>query len=69
MYSKGCCQKKNSIFVVIGHNGWEGHSPGPQYKIQTIVVTDKRMGRSKELNDYDQNSLKVTMDRIIMNKY
>ena len=55
--------------MVIGHNGWEGHSPGPQYKIQTIVVTDKRVGRSKELNDYDQNSLKVPMDSIIMNKY
>ena len=32
-------EKKNRIFAVLGHNGWEGHCPGPKYKIQNIVVT------------------------------
>ena len=28
---KGYFQKKNTIFVDIGQNGWEGHCPEPKY--------------------------------------
>ena len=35
---KSLSRLKNRIFAVLGHNGWEGHCPGPKYKIQNIVV-------------------------------
>ena len=50
-------EKKNGTFVVIDQNGWEGYCPGPQCKIQNIVVTVKRVGRSNDLNVHDQKSL------------
>ena len=49
-------EKKNTTFVVIDQNGWEGHCPGPQYKIQTIVVKVKWVGRSKDLNVHDHST-------------
>ena len=39
-------EKKNTIFVDIGQNGWEGHCLGPQLEIQNIVVTG--VGKEKQ---------------------